>query len=981
MVCHKVLDRIIRDAEQDVAPYIENWRKLYLHELTEALKDNEDDWEETPLTGHPLLDENAGYVKLSAYRRVNAIRESIARLVTDPLLDGDEVTRARERIRIEHAEEIEAARMETRAQISTEKKAWATAYRDSNKLTFLTKAAEELGYILVSKDDAEERKGRSVKRRAGPDGKRDRSSSRAETSTPIEVPVTPVNRPRKLDLSKTPTARKTKGKHSLVILKAIRSRSQSFSSAGSQVDEDTAMADAADVIPPPHFFASAYPETKVRLDAFLATVPISNVSVPANVRASQAPSTPLRNPLRNTSEPLTDVTAEAEQEPLFLPVPSDDVFTTPVDHAWGTSSSIHNPANAMVDDPPPGAADPVPAAPAEERPVAPVPPPPCPIPNIPLMPGLAEMLMALQSNLMTSFTTQITNLSRRIDNQEAVITSITAKAPQGKKKPTNVAAPHATRPAPANTGPSEPSAPTAGTTPALPVEGLGVTVPAPTQEGAPIPIPPPINRSTRPAQCALLSEGVRWAGVVTNQSFANNNAAQSTARSNTNAVGRTVGGTAQKGGKSSLPVSTDNTEIMIACGAGLTDTAAKERLYKSNPGGIVQVARSQMERMSAQAPALLYGRWSVNKTSHNFVYVFAGSVPFATILQFSKALTEPLGGGNPLPNKGWTFAQLRGVPTSDGAGVIHNPDTLLREIHRVPFFTNAIFVSKPNWQLPVTSLAHATRGVVQLAFIDETGARSHAAKQHGVGMFGSRSQFFITGDKPFFTQCGRCHEIGHATNAPACKLGPNSVKCHICGGSHTGTDHGFHCKATTHVVAGQCNCQFPCLLCGGRHNARSPKCPLRGGFKPSPLVSTTATPQASTLVSAPVDADGFTTVRRSGKENTPAAPAPAPAGEAVGKPSKPSRSARQRANKKAKAAAANATVPGHMPTGDVPSSSIESSSVATVIFPDDVASISSTLDAFRLVVATVSDGSPQDMSRAVRSRVRASPKRRRFRRG
>ncbi|KAI9456404.1 hypothetical protein BJY52DRAFT_1224288 [Lactarius psammicola] len=41
------------------------------------------------------------------------IRESIARTVTDPILDGDEISCARERIRLDHAEEIEAARRDT----------------------------------------------------------------------------------------------------------------------------------------------------------------------------------------------------------------------------------------------------------------------------------------------------------------------------------------------------------------------------------------------------------------------------------------------------------------------------------------------------------------------------------------------------------------------------------------------------------------------------------------------------------------------------------------------------------------------------------------------------------------------------------------------------------------------------------------------------------------------------------------------------
>ncbi|KAI9454343.1 hypothetical protein BJY52DRAFT_1225141 [Lactarius psammicola] len=144
--------------------------------------------------------------RCNANQRARELRESIARMVTDPILDGDEITRARERIRLDHAEEIEAARSDTWAQISSEKKVWAVAYRDSVKLDWLIKAAEELGYVLVSKDDAEEREGRMAKRHAGPFGKRDCLSSRAGHATPSEVPATPENQLRKLDTSQTPKA-------------------------------------------------------------------------------------------------------------------------------------------------------------------------------------------------------------------------------------------------------------------------------------------------------------------------------------------------------------------------------------------------------------------------------------------------------------------------------------------------------------------------------------------------------------------------------------------------------------------------------------------------------------------------------------------------------------------------------------------------------------------------------------------------------
>ncbi|KAI9434742.1 hypothetical protein BJY52DRAFT_1198030 [Lactarius psammicola] len=330
---------------------------------------------------------------------------------------------------------------------------------------------------------------------------------------------------------------------------------------------------------------------------------------------------------------------------------------------------------------------------------------------IPLLPGLAEMLNALQSNLMTSFTTQINHLSARIDAQDELIKIRPQAGKKGK----------APQPSPAPPG-TEPS-----TTPPLPAPS-GETSQTHNKEALPVPDPLPVPRPPPPSSAprpprAILPDKAMWAGIVTPSNFAQNNAAKAQANTNANIIGRTPRGAVRKG-RGANPTSVENTEITIARGNGLTDTTAEAALYKSNPGNIVQVARSAMERMSAQAPPVLYGRWSVNANLHNFVYVFAGTVPFPLILQFAKALVEPLGVGNPLPNKGWTFAQLRGVPTSDGAGVIHSTDTLLQEICRVPFFHDAIFVSKPHWQLPVTSLAHATWGVVQLAFIDETGIRS-----------------------------------------------------------------------------------------------------------------------------------------------------------------------------------------------------------------------------------------------------------------
>ncbi|KAI9432870.1 hypothetical protein BJY52DRAFT_1198948 [Lactarius psammicola] len=818
------LDRLFVEAQEQLTPFMNEWKALYKHHLIQALKDDEEAREEAPPVMDPLLQENEGYIKLFAFNRSREIRDSIARTVTDPILDGDEITRARERIRIDHAEEIEAARRDTRAQISSEKKAWAVAYRDSVKLDWLTKAAEELGYVLISKDDAEEREGRTAKRHAGPVGKRERSGSRASTATPSEVPATPENQPRLLDTSRTPTARKkTKGKRMPTQPRPQRSRSHSISSQPSDLSDvpDVDMSD----IKKPLFFASSYPA-------------VTGISVPAEVRPSQAPDAPLRDPRSRLSEPATDISvfvAPAIANPDTDQSPPSRVLTP--DSTRGVASSMHNPDNAMADDLPPTA--------APEAIL--VPPALPPLQAMPLLPGLAEMLNALQANLMTSFTAQINNLSSRIDAQDEVIKIRAQPKTTGKDKAT----PRHSKSASADPPSTAPEA-TPGSLPphTTPPEALPVPDPKP------VPRPPPIPpRSTRPPR-AILPEKTTWAGIVTPSNFAQNSAAKTQASTNANIVGRTPGGAVRKG-RGANPTSVENTEITIARGEGLADRVAEAGLYKSNPGDIVQAARSAMERMSAQAPPVLYGRWSVNANSHNFVYVFAGTVPFPIILQFAKALVEPLGVGNPLPNKGWTFAQLRGVPTSDGAGVIHSPDTLLSEIRRVPFFQDAIFVSKPHWQLPVTSLAHATRGVVQLAFIDDTGVRSRTAKAQGVD--------------------------------PSTPASSSNAK--------------------------------------------------------------------SSNTTAPTDADGFTTVGKGGKDAIPQ----------VGNASAPKKKKKNGRGKASKAGQPGDTpgLPTAGPSNPNTNGAAQGSSVMNVLFPEDVATITETVDAFRKLAYAVCDGSKEDLQRAM----------------
>jgi hypothetical protein len=126
--------------------------------------------------------------------------------------------------------------------------------------------------------------------------------------------------------------------------------------------------------------------------------------------------------------------------------------------------------------------------------------------------------------------------------------------------------------------------------------------------------------------------------------------------------------------------------------------------------------------------------------------------------------------------------------------------------------------------------------MVVFAYMDHTGKIAKEVGEKGIWMFGERCQFVRLGDSLVFTQCGKCHELGHVTNL--CPLPRNAVHCYRCGGSHKSGSHDFLCKANTHKVGGKCDCAFPCLLCKQTgHTCRDRKCSKRGAFPAPPLAS------------------------------------------------------------------------------------------------------------------------------------------------
>ncbi|KAH8999848.1 hypothetical protein EDB86DRAFT_3139193 [Lactarius hatsudake] len=338
-----------------------------------------------------------------------------------------------------------------------------------------------------------------------------------------------------------------------------------------------------------------------------------------------------------------------------------------------------------------------------------------------------------------------------------------------------------------------------------------------------------------------------WANVVTKKATAQQTQGAQQARAVTTGTYRSGTGKARPETVARRKQS-GNTEATVIRHHGLEDIAFEMTIRKMTPASIINDTRSEVDRLSGGKITLLSGRWSSNpnKMIHNFVYTFKGQVPFRSLYPLRDVLVKPLMTGQLVPNDGWTFAQIRDTTTSGPDGAVYSGSQLEDELRRNPAFEHAIFCITPHWQGTMHKVSTNPRGTVKFAYVDEDGRITAQAKRDGVFLFNEKTRFIPTGDVATIILCGRCHRIGHATDSPACPLPLNAVRCFICGGSHHSDHHATHCP-NQHDKVGECRCLFPCINCGGGHNARSPYCKLKMGFAPPDL----APPPDANAPSAP----------------------------------------------------------------------------------------------------------------------------------
>ncbi|KAI9448821.1 hypothetical protein BJY52DRAFT_1193141 [Lactarius psammicola] len=338
----KVCKHMMKKLEAECIEDIEEWRTVYRKGLAAALQAEATGTDILVLSHSQIVQECSEEIQAQVDKKAAEIKDSIIKEEVEKYLLLQETDNAKAIIRHKYLENIEEARHEVRAEIASEKKNWVgTTLSEMTTTKNVRDALPNVRFQMVN----------------GPDLLHERRTITPQAKKKI----------------------KKKGRK-LVIPKP-------FSTAGSEASSNEDGMEE-DPLPPPDFSFISPP----------ALAPVQPISVPANVRASQQPLGPTR-------------------DPATLPE---------TDQLRGVSSSMHNPINVMEEDPKTdevSASTANLAAPAVALPA---------LPAIPLLPGLAELLNALQTNITTAFSNQISSLTDQMDQQDIRISNITIPGTKGK---------------------------------------------------------------------------------------------------------------------------------------------------------------------------------------------------------------------------------------------------------------------------------------------------------------------------------------------------------------------------------------------------------------------------------------------------------------------------------------------------------------------------------------------------------------------
>ncbi|KAH9007652.1 hypothetical protein EDB84DRAFT_1572667, partial [Lactarius hengduanensis] len=562
------ISQVVRDAEPAIRAEVQARAaclqdELY-REVKRAFKSDDTYW-----TGEPMRKQLAKDIRAEQHAEVEALlapeREKLRQEIQAEITASLEYEKTQLRKQAEDDLECHKFGMAEQCKI------WKVKYRNARTFSFVRTEAHRLGYALTPSNEAAlAREAQAFKAYALEpllvDGYELSSSppSRAPSTAP-EGPCTPPNPSSRPDPNVTPTPVRTKRARNSEELPAPKALfpSNFILDSSSPVEED---------------------QMKEDDDYALEVVMQNNGGLPASIHAhsravSTAPIAPSPIPAHNPSDPPRAVALSAQLEQL----------TTA----------------------------PLPAVVSQR---------PSQVEDVALAPSTAA-LDGLTS-MMTQIYATIQRLEGRMDSQDQCIADL-AKSRDPRPRPTGGE-----------------KAKAAGAVAALPQPNTSVTsnrsremdetlshtarVDDPSRDpsielstdgalGVAKPTPPAANANGKPAPSTTLPAS--WANIVTQKASNQHTSAASLSRAVTQGTGRTPGGksrpeTVARRAKSGT------TEVTVIRNLGVDDTILEATLLKLPPSHIVAEARTEIERLSGNSLVLLGGRWSTNKTAHNFVYSF-----------------------------------------------------------------------------------------------------------------------------------------------------------------------------------------------------------------------------------------------------------------------------------------------------------------------------------------------------------------------
>ncbi|KAH9962493.1 hypothetical protein BGW80DRAFT_1463515 [Lactifluus volemus] len=271
------------------------------------------------------------------------------------------------------------------------------------------------------------------------------------------------------------------------------------------------------------------------------------------------------------------------------------------------------------------------------------------------------------------------------------------------------------------------------------------------------------------------------------------------------------------------------TEVTVQRDGGHHDPATERTLRATAPETLVRRVLRSISAAKLSLP-LLSGRWSARTA--NFVYVFAGNLPFSKVTQFSRFLLDPFPSASLVPNHAWSRLIFNGVPCYDLDGTFYEDADLIAEIRKLPSLKTAHLTLAPRWLKPRDRIL-GNYSSATFAFSDPDHLITDTLFKSPLAMFGKAITVRKFVNRPPLTQCDRCWKLGHMANQPACKLNQDTTRCYICGKSHNSVDHGAKCPHhKQHKDAGICDCRPKCINCGKEgHLCLDPLCPDRENFR------------------------------------------------------------------------------------------------------------------------------------------------------